>query len=347
MGRPSLYPTKHRNLKRTTKKSNPGSTQYFGDFTISGTRYRPPLGLDEESARLELIAIMDRTRRLASGERDVGPFMLCEVQDKFVEAHSGHVEASTAKRWGVDDRAAHNGLGKETFIHELTTEKIVAWINDRHEATSPATANRSLTRLRQVLSWCCDRGWIEAEPTKGIRKFREPQERVRYLLPNEEDALLDVCGQAEFDWIAFGFLTGLRESEQLRLRWDQIHDGKIWLEGSGTKTHRRRQIPIKATVAAILERRPKGELVWSSPRGKVWSLTNFRMRFWLPLFESAGLENFTWHDLRHTFCSRLVQKGADLYRVSKLAGHRNITVTEKYAHLAPGNLSDTMDLLED
>lgn len=345
MGRPQLHPTKFPNLKRTTTRNRPGITEFYGDFTVGGKRHRPPLGKDLDTARKLLRDEMGRAKRKASGKR-LAPQTLAEAQARFVELNSARVEESSRKRWGVDDRAAGQGLGADTLLSNISRVAVEEWLSKRVAKTSPASANRSLTRLRQVLSWCVQSGWLERDPTEGIRPYREPEERIRYLTAEEEAALREVCTLEEFAWIEFAFLTGLRVSEQLALTGDQVHDGFIWLEGTGTKTHRRRRVPVLGRVAAILEGRPGSGLLWGSPRGKQWQVNNFRNRFWKPLFDQAGLVDFVWHDLRHTFCSRLVQGGADLYRVCKLAGHRSISVTEKYAHLSPGNLQETMAILE-
>lgn len=206
-----------------------------------------------------------------------------------------------------------------------------------------------MVRLGQVLGWAAERGWITDNPAQGIPYYRVEESRIRYLLEDEEKNLKAVCEPEKWDWIRFAYLTGLRQGEQLSLTWPQIVGGQIRLEGTETKSHRRRAVPISTATQEILERRKRvvrGSLIFPSPRGRVWEANNFRDRFWKPLFDLAGLVNFVWHDLRHTFCSRLVMAGASLVAVRELAGHRRFETTLKYAHLAPGYLRDTADLLE-
>jgi len=68
---------------------------------------------------------------------------------------------------------------------------------------------------------------------------------------------------------------------------------------------------------------------------------------WEEFLLKAGISDFTWHDLRHTFASRLVMSGVDLYTVSKLLGHADIKMTQRYSHLSPGHLADAVNRLSD
>jgi integrase len=76
-------------------------------------------------------------------------------------------------------------------------------------------------------------------------------------------------------------------------------------------------------------------------KGRVFSLPNFRKRF-IKAVNEAGIEDFTFHDLRHTFASWLVMSGVDLATVSTLMGHRTIQMTMRYAHLAPDYLAEAV-----
>lgn len=66
---------------------------------------------------------------------------------------------------------------------------------------------------------------------------------------------------------------------------------------------------------------------------------------WEPSLQKAGIQDFHWHDLRHTFASRLMMKGAELYEVMRLLGHTNIETTQRYAHLSPKHLQGVVALL--
>jgi integrase len=341
--RPPLYPTNFPNLRATTKRPRP-ETLYYGDFRVNGTRYRPPLGADKDAAINRLRLLM--AARVAEQVRPVyaGGRRLSDAQQAHLATTRDGLRPKSLAACEQGDRNALGGLGDQ-LLCELSANEVEAWLLERWRTVAPATANKDLVRLSQVLGWAVKQGWIASNPCEAIKARRIPEGRVRYLSGAEEERLRAVCSQAQWDRIEFAWRTGLRESEQLGLHRAQLVGGQIRLEGEGTKSHRRRAIPISPEVAAILERQPATGLVWPSPRGKVWTLSNFRKRFWLPLFEAAGLEDFLWHDLRHTFCSRLAMRGAPMVDICALAGHRDLRTTMKYSHLSPEHLATTIRLL--
>lgn len=352
MGRPKLYRVpNHRHLRRDTPEAEAESI-YWGDFSIGEgvgrRRFKPKLGRGLKQSIAKLSILMEQAREQhADGFSARGPHKLSEVQKAHLKVHASRLRPRTVEASRQGDRNALEGLG-DPYIQRLKRDQIEEWIESRIQEVNPATVNRELTRLKQVLKWAVDKGWLRKSPAARVKKFRGPEGRIRWLTDEEEAALKKAATEEEWDLVRFAFLTGMRQGEQLGLTWKNIKGDIIVLEAESTKTHRRRTIPIGKTVAEILARQ-KGEsemFVFPSPTGWTWEANNFRRRVWRPLFDRAGLEDFTWHDLRHTFCSRLVMAGASLANVRELAGHRSFEMTLKYSHLAPSHLRDAIDLLE-
>ncbi len=344
MGRPRLYATNIPRVKAVDPDwENKKKTTFYGVFQIRGRRVQRKLAAtDITRAAGEVSDLMEDAGRSTDPLR---PKRLSEAQSEHLESHEKWLKGKANSQHS--DRCALKEFG-DIYLSELTHHMIVAWMSKRSQKVKPATVNREVARLRQVLSYAVSRGWLADNPGQHIRLFREPEGRIRYLLDHEVESLYAGLDEWLLDMVKFARLTGLRQSEQLGLTWRHVEHGQIRLEGTETKTHRRRYIPIKPTVAEILDRRrgKHKQLVFPSPTGKVWGPSNFRTRHWRPAFDRAGLTDFTWHDLRHDFCSQLVMLGADLYVVKELAGHKTITITEKYAHLAPRKLEATLELLE-
>lgn len=155
--------------------------------------------------------------------------------------------------------------------------------------------------------------------------------------------------------------TGLRKSEQLRIQWTDIDLGLGQITIREGKSGKSRIIPMNRTLKETLERIPKGINRIRDKKGNLISRPNPYVfasgrkpelplndlpREWEEHLKEAKIENFHWHDLRHTFASRLVMKGVNLYTVSKLLGHQSLAMTHRYAHLAPDYLKSAVFALE-
>ena len=145
--------------------------------------------------------------------------------------------------------------------------------------------------------------------------------------------------------------TGLRRSELLSLEWTDIvleSSSQIYVRGQNTKNSQSRVVPLNDEAVSILkdwkvfcEASPvKSDLVFANPvSGK--QMTEIGSA-WDRVLKKAGIDAFRFHDLRHTFASKLAKKGVDLNTIRELMGHADITMTLRYAHLSPGHLSDAV-----
>jgi integrase len=241
----------------------------------------------------------------------------------------------------------------------------------------PRTINRDLQRLSSVLSRAVAMGVIERHPFKGLKLLKvDKAGRVRFLSTEEEGALREALdgrearlreAHARFNkWrrarhlkpvperrSAFRHLrplvlvalnTGLRRGELLGLTWGAVDlpGEMLTVRGSTAKSGHTRRVPLNGEALAVLREwheqqgKPGPEaLVFAGPGGERMTRVDTS---WRSLVRAAGVKDFRLHDCRHHFASRLVQSGVDLYTVKTLLGHSEITMTERYGHLAPGNL---------
>ena len=140
--------------------------------------------------------------------------------------------------------------------------------------------------------------------------------------------------------------TGMRRSEIFNLKWEQVdlRHGFILLDTS--KNGERREIPINTTLEYLFKEIPhsvESVYVFTGKTGK--PLTDIKKGFHTAL-RKAGIENFKFHDLRHTFATRLVQRETDIYMISKLLGHEDIRMTQRYSHHSPESLRVGVEILE-
>jgi integrase len=147
--------------------------------------------------------------------------------------------------------------------------------------------------------------------------------------------------------------TGLRRAELFSLQWEHVdfNTNVLTLTIPRTKAGRVRCVPMNSLVRELLRSLPsrlKGEWVLPSATGETsLDSQNFMNRVFTPALKRAGLRDFRWHDLRHTFASRLVMKGVDIRTVQELLGHADIRMTLRYSHLSPAHLLDAVEKLTD
>jgi integrase len=175
---------------------------------------------------------------------------------------------------------------------------------------------------------------LNANPVRKVKFFREFNIGLRVVSPEEEKSLLENASPYLQDLIRFALNTGLRSaSEIFSLLWSNVDLKKGILTVFSAKTEKLREVPINAEARKVLEAwwlGKKNEFVFYNPEtGKPF--VDLKFGFALAC-SKAKIEGVTWHTLRHTFASRLVNSGVDIVTVKELLGHSSITVTMRYAH---------------
>lgn len=224
-------------------------------------------------------------------------------------------------------------------------------IREKHpkprEARKISTVNRELSTLRHMFSKAEEWNMINSSPFKKIKGLfeNENNKRLRFLSEAEEERLLDKCAAFLRNIVLVALNTGMRKGEILSLKWEQIRDGFIYL--TKTKTNIPRQIPLNDTMTSLFESLPRhitsDHVFYRQKDGTAYD--NVYKSFNTAVRE-AGIEDFHFHDLRHTFASNLVKAGMSLVAVQQLLGHTDITMTMRYAHLANSYLKDAVRSLD-
>jgi integrase len=262
----------------------------------------------------------------------------------------------------------------EDFIADLRKPRIV---NRRKglRTLAPASINRTIELMRHMLNWAVGREYLDRTPFRRgtetlIRKLQEDNRRRRRISEDEETRLLEVAPPFLRSMIITALDTGTRQGEMLALRFGDI-DWKrqlIVLRGQTTKSRKTRSVPIAtARLRAVLEwlrldadgqKKPDDALVFSDEAGD--PVGRFRTAWVTAILKAHGIKpewkaygwtaltqacqeevrriNLHWHDLRHEYASRLVEKGVPLAQVRDLLGHASITTTERYDNQKLENL---------
>jgi site-specific recombinase XerD len=245
-------------------------------------------------------------------------------------------------------------------LDEMTSLEIEQFRDATAEKHSKATANRYRDLLSAIFKRAVRDGHVTVNPVRAVSKFRENNERVSYLTPQEEEAVYKALPAQFRPHFLISIHTGLRWTEQMNLRWQDIDLLTDFITVAVSKHGRSRRVAINPTARAVL-------VDLSSQRARVDDSTEFiftirprESKAFFPqtverakaALKQAGqdaphLDAYVWHSNRHTFASKLAMSGADLLTIKELGGWRTLSMVQRYAHLAPGHLHAAVALLVD
>ncbi len=236
------------------------------------------------------------------------------------------------------------------LLEQYQTERI-------NKGNKPATINRFLATIKHMFTKAVEWDMVEEETLRRIRKVKlleENNRRLRYLSKEEIQDLLDHCDSHLKPIVTMALNTGCRKSEILNLRWDQVDLKHGFVLLDRTKNGERREIPINQTLKESLENLFKGtqkrprrlDIPWVFYETKTGKNYQDVKRSFKTACQKAGIKDFTFHDLRHCFASHLVMSGVDLTTIKELLGHKTLTMTLRYAHLAPSHKVNAVKILD-
>ncbi len=294
---------------------------------------------------------------LACRKKAVGEGKTPEI--KRIKNHSFRELAGEYLRWAERQRCFPTkkvlvGQLVEVFgnypLRGLTSRLIEQYQTERLQRNKPATVNRVVTILKHMFTKAVEWDMVEEEVLKRIRRVKFLQEnnrRLRILHKEECHELVEACSPHLRPIVITALNTGMRKGEILGLRWEQadLKHGFILLDI--TKNGERREIPINATLRATLEAIPHGlesKYVFVDRNGNPFKDVKRSFR---TACRREGISDFRFHDLRHTFASHLVMGGVDITTVKELLGHKTLTMTLRYAHLAPSHKVNAVKVLEE
>ena len=224
-------------------------------------------------------------------------------------------------------------------LDRIGRKEVMAWF-DRYSRTAPGGANRALDTLRQILNHAMVHGQVETNPARGIR--RNPQRKFNRFLSRDEAHRLHVeldrlVGErpkraAHADIIRLLFYTGCRHSEIRTLKRSEVGTDALDLVDSKTGP---RKVYLNSEAREIIDRQPRtgSDYVFPSPSDATMPISR-SMSLWFTLRKRADIEDVRLHDLRHNYASQAVLNGVPLPTVARLLGHRQVSMTLRYAHVA-------------
>jgi len=288
-----------------------------------------------------------------------------ELVSKYKENHR-HQKSYKTKKFSI--KRVLEYFGDKTLLANIKYVDIETYRNYLRQKPTmhgtvrkDATVNRAVSCLHHMFTKAVTWEMIEQSPfDKGESlHIKENNQRVRYLKEDEIDRLLDECFPYIKNIVECALNTGMRRGEILSLKWNQVRNGFIYLKE--TKTSNPRQIPINDTLDEMFKRinseqNPSkkvvgldGKPVKGFKSDYVFCRNGKPYKYITNTFNAgvkrAGITDFKFHDLRHTFASQLLMKGGTLKDVQELLGHKTMTMTLRYAHLSQEHKRKAVNLL--
>lgn len=204
-----------------------------------------------------------------------------------------------------------------------------------------ATVNRYLAALSHVFTIAVKEwGWVDENPLRKVSKRKEPRGRIRFLSDEERERLLKACKEAESDYlyrvVVLALSTGARKMELLNLRWQDVDLNRGIITLHETKNGERRILPVTGHALVLLKEHAKVRHLTTDLVFPGQSLKNpIDIRTpWENALKRAGIDDFRFHDLRHSAASYLAMNGASLAEIAEVLGHKTLQMVKRYAHLS-------------
>jgi len=236
----------------------------------------------------------------------------------------------------------------------LLTEKIEKLTSTKHKlkdgtekSTSAARVNRHIAALSHAFTIAVNEWeWLEHHPLHKVAKLKEPRGRVRFLDDDERAALMNACKESQCPYlymiVTLALSTGARFNEIMSLKWSDVDITRKAIILHDTKNNERRVLPLAGHALDLFKdhskiRRIDSALVFPSLHD---AKKPFNIRTsWNTAVKNAKLQNFKFHDLRHSAASYLAMNGASLAEIAEVLGHKTLQMVKRYAHLSEAHTS--------
>lgn len=320
-------------------------------FVCNGTRYRQSTGTADRKLAQR---IQDNVKgEIAQGkwfERLPGEEKTFrEMMEKYLTEHAS--KKASARSFAGYSKNLISFFG-DCILTEITPKAISEYkMKRREDGVKPATINRELAAMKKAFNLALKEWeWVKENPVMKVSMEQENNKRDRWLRDDEEKRLLRACPPWLQELEVFALNTGMRLSEILELKWNEVDLSRMTVTVIRSKNGEKRTIPINGTALQLLSKKylvhsGRSEFVFPSQAQTMISKYNVGRAFRGAIVK-AEVKDLHFHDLRHTFATRLVQAGQDLYKVQKLLGHKSAAMTQRYAHHYPESLRGAVAVLD-
>ncbi len=246
-------------------------------------------------------------------------------------------------------------------------DKLLSEVTRRGRARAPATVVRYLAALSHAFTIAVNEwGWLDDSPMRKVRKPTPPRGRVRFLsedafssdgvlIEGELTRLSRACRSSPNPFLNIAFVlalsTGMRQGELMSLSWADVdlQKGRITLHE--TKNGERRVVPLAGKALEMLREHAKTGRRIDTPLifpGKYKAHKPMDLRApWRTALKQAGIDDFRWHDLRHSSASYLAMNGASMGEIAEVLGHKTLQMVKRYSHLSEAHTASVVSRMNE
>jgi len=319
---------------------------WYIDYSRNGRRIRRKVGSSKEQAQLALKAVeVDLVKGKYLGIEEPPKMIFEKLCAEYLKYAKTNKTYYSYRRDEVSMKPMLLAFGSRQ-IKDITAHDFECYMNQRKVDHKNSTVNREIACIKHMLNKAIEWGYLLTNPLRTVRMLKEPPGRVRYLNGEEIECLLSQCADHIRPIVIMALNTGMRRGEVLNLTWSDIDLQNRIIHVRHTKNNEIKTIPINDTLLNTIRTlgpQLPNQYVFANSAGIPYIdvKTGFKKAL-----RRAGIPDFRFHDLRHTFASRLVMAGTDLRTVQVLLGHKDIKMTMRYSHLSDTHLREAVKRLE-
>ncbi len=287
-------------------------------------------GLAGASSQYTVADMLDRYERERTSRLKPKTALDQLVHIKFWRRHLGYTQLY--------------GLGSAAIV--ALRERLTTQPNQKNKINRPATVNRYLETLRLILNIARNEWeWLHHDPFKKVAFLEERNKRVRFLSDSERERLLDACRRSKtpclYDIVIVALSTGARKGEITSLKAENVDLDRNVIMLHDTKNGESRATPLHGPAREIIRQRSRRR-----PTGFLFAGRSGRPKIikhaWREALRLARIDDFRFHDLRHTTASYLAMNGATLAEIAEVLGHKTLSMVKRYAHLSEAHTSSVV-----
>ena len=280
---------------------------------------------------------------------------LAELIDRYIQFELPKKGAQKANQksqllWWKEQIGAHLLSNITPALIAECRDKLANENTHQSERRSPSTVNRYLAAISHVFTLAVDEWqWLEESPMRKVKKLKEPRGRVRFLSDEERFLLLDACKQSNSPYlypiVVLALSTGMRRGEILNLAWKDVDLKQHRVTLHETKNGERRAVPLVGHALGVMKEFARAHHRLDTPLvfpGKNPKRPATIRDSWEHALKVAGLNDFRFHDTRHSAASYLAMNGASLAEIAEVLGHKTLQMVKRYAHLSEAHTAEVV-----
>jgi len=334
-----------------TRKTKEGKDRWYLDYIVSGERKRHIV----KNAQTRAEAVLVLQEKIAEAFSVAHNSRTKNRRTKFQELADSYINeyAKINKRSWRSDRYRIEAHMKSFFgnmdLEDIDPRSIENYRAERLEmGVTKSTVNREITIMKKMFNLAIDWKLTYENPVTKVKLFSEKDtQKERILTEEEELELLAESPDYLKPILVVALTTGMRRGEILNLRWKQVDMKKRQIRVEETKSGKNRTIPINDVLfKELLQiKQSSGKSVFIFPNPKTEKPYSEVKKSFKKACGRAGIEDLRFHDLRHTFATRLIESGVDIITVRDLLGHFSVRVTQRYTHTNQKQMKNAVQLL--